>query len=566
MKRQRPDISSDWYRAVRTIRNNRSACIAVGLLAAMVFGETGCGKHGESSSEEGRSATRNLNREPVQALSDTSARYVTNPRTPNTQPKPGADLPPQPHLVQGERLWEITPAEHPAPKPAGPLPEEASCITAECHVTYLTAAHTHAPIALIDCEACHEQDTGGHVYPLKRPNDNDTCTFCHQIGNQRQYMHAAVDNPGCTGCHDPHASNADFLMSQPSVREVCALCHLATEGIFGHEPYTAGDCAACHQPHESNYLHLLRGGDNRDHCFTCHAESAYAIRNAPYVHDAVKEACTPCHAAHASDFEHHLNYPIEQVCFTCHRGLEEQVGSATAPHEAVFTADRCANCHDAHASGRPKMLKDRQTTLCLQCHNQPIVAYDGRTIPDMTASVTSQQYLHGPVESGDCAACHNVHGGTHSKLLRETFPATFYADFDLQSYVLCFSCHDRDLVLTNRADALTGFRDGDRNLHYLHVHRDKKGRTCKTCHAIHGSDLPKHIAKTVPFEGSDIYTMPIGFEKTESGGSCAPGCHEPKGYDRNVPANQIPEEMETKQQAQRTEGAPDPRDSEGGGG
>lgn len=537
----------------------RHRWVAVCLASIILIGLSGCGKHGGSSSgSENPSDSQGDGK--TRASSDSSARYVSEQERIGTQQAGGTTPTVRPRLDQGERLWDIIPADQPAPKPTGPLPDDASCITPECHVTYLTASHIHAPIALVNCEACHEPDTGTHEYPLTRPEDNDTCTFCHQIGNQREHIHAAVENPGCVGCHDPHASEADFLMSQPSVEEVCALCHLPSEGIYGHEPYHAGDCAACHQPHESNYLHLLRGGENRDHCFMCHAESAYAIRNAPYVHDAVKEACTTCHAAHASDFEHHLNFPIEQACFACHKDLEEQVGLATAPHEAVFTAERCANCHDAHASGRPKMLKDRQTTLCLQCHNKPITAYDGRTIPDMTSSVTAQQYLHGPVESGDCAACHNVHGSTHVKLLRETFPPTFYADFNLQSYVLCFSCHNRELVLTELTDDLTGFRDGDTNLHYLHVHRDKKGRTCKTCHAIHGSDLPKHIARTVPFEGSEIYPMPIGFKKTDTGGSCAPGCHEPKEYDRASPANpaagEQPSEDETPgEETDESEGA-----------
>ena len=40
-----------------------------------------------------------------------------------------------------------------------------------------------------------------------------------------------------------------------------------------------------------------------------------------------------------------------------------------------------------------------------------------------------------------------------------------------------------------------------------------------------------HLAETVPFEQS-TWAMPIGFEKTETGGSCAPGCHELRAYSR----------------------------------
>jgi predicted CXXCH cytochrome family protein len=150
----------------------------------------------------------------------------------------------------------------------------------------------------------------------------------------------------------------------------------------------------------------------------------------------------------------------------------------------------------------------------------------------MRSGLAEKKFLHGPVESGNCSACHNAHGAAESRLLREKFPSSFYATFALENYALCFQCHNPALVLEERTTTLTGFRDGDLNLHYLHVHRDEKGRTCKTCHAIHGSDLPRHMASDVPFEGSR-WPMPIRFRGTTSGGSCAPGCHQPEDYDRH---------------------------------
>jgi len=46
---------------------------------------------------------------------------------------------------------------------------------------------------------------------------------------------------------------------------------------------------------------------------------------------------------------------------------------------------------------------------------------------------------------------------------------------------------------------LTNFRDGKRNLHFLHVNRPEKGRTCRACHETHASTHPKHIRDAVPF-------------------------------------------------------------------
>ncbi|MCC6907704.1 MAG: cytochrome c3 family protein [Phycisphaerales bacterium] len=469
-------------------------------LAAMMALVGGCKKEKESEQP------------PVEArrTADTAMRYMA----------PSEPAPPTPHFIA---------ADHPAPRPTEALPEGATCITPECHAVFGAADRLHGPLAAGDCFSCHAADTGGHVYPLVRAG-NDTCNFCHQTGNTQLHKHEALDSPGCTGCHDPHAGRK-FLLVRETIDQVCSTCHVLEEGKHAHGPFAAGECSACHQPHESNNAHLLRGGSGSEHCFACHADTKYVISNAPYVHEPARQECTTCHAAHTSDFDFHLKQPTEKLCLDCHSGLEEAIAGATTPHAAVFTADSCANCHDPHAAGRPKLLRDRQTTLCLACHDRPVKAEDGRTIPNMTASVTGRRFLHGPVESGDCAACHNVHGSTHTRLLKQEFPSGFYSSFDLQNYALCFSCHSKDLVLAEKTTALTDFRDGDRNLHYLHVNRDEKGRSCKTCHAIHGSDLEQHLATEVPFESSN-WMMPLGFERTEDGGKCAPGCHVAMTYHR----------------------------------
>ena len=71
---------------------------------------------------------------------------------------------------------------------------------------------------------------------------------------------------------------------------------------------------------------------------------------------------------------------------------------------------------------------------------------------------------------------------------------------------------------------ITGFRNGDENIHFRHVNKVDKGRTCRACHEVHASKRPAHIREAVPF-GSGGWLLDINFEQTEDGGSCAPGCH-----------------------------------------
>ncbi len=100
------------------------------------------------------------------------------------------------------------------------------------------------------------------------------------------------------------------------------------------------------------------------------------------------------------------------------------------------------------------------------------------------------------------------------------------------AYALCFTCHDRDLLRYPDTSFATGFRDGERNLHFLHVNNAQKGRSCALCHELHGGTNDVLIAESVTF-GS--WQLPLKFVKSDNGGSCAPGCHRPAVYDRKNP-------------------------------
>lgn len=433
----------------------------------------------------------------------------------------------------------------PLQKPTTALAIDASCITPGCHLSLVDAKYIHGPVAVANCESCHEADTGGHVYPLKREG-NQTCLFCHPVVGVRSHEHMAVEENGCVACHDPHRSNAKFLLNQPSVEKLCAVCHETPLKKYAHGPFAAGQCTVCHQPHEASTDNLLRQGDQPDHCFSCHTGIQVRLANSPVVHEPAKQDCTTCHEAHTSDYPYQLSAPMAESCFSCHEQMGEQVATQPVSHDALFIEDSCANCHDPHAAGGQALLKDRTDHLCMRCHNQSIEASDGRVIANMQPTL-DRKYLHGPVRAGDCAACHNVHGGENARLLVKRFPDTFYAGFNLTNYALCFGCHSDDLVLSETTDSLTAFRQGDQNLHYLHVNRTKKGRTCKTCHDIHGSDRPDHIASDVPFEGSQ-WAMPINFSRTDTGGSCSPGCHAARTYKRSPTDKQEPSDTRSSQQ------------------
>jgi predicted CXXCH cytochrome family protein len=167
--------------------------------------------------------------------------------------------------------------------------------------------------------------------------------------------------------------------------------------------------------------------------------------------------------------------------------------------------------------------------LCMSCHDRAYKKRDGRGIADMDKLLTENTNHHGPIKQKDCSGCHNPHGSENFRILRYPYPSTFYLPFEAENYSLCFTCHEKTLVLDAKTTTLTNFRNGDQNLHFTHVNKPEKGRTCRSCHETHGSNYPKHIRETVPFGSWD---MPVEFQKTETGGSCTTGCHQEKKYDR----------------------------------
>lgn len=204
--------------------------------------------------------------------------------------------------------------------------------------------------------------------------------------------------------------------------------------------------------------------------------------------------------------------------------------NAAFKHPIVLDGRACLNCHQPHASDRKALLAADPVGACVACHNEPIKTPDGTVkvvgVPEL---VRTDHFVHGPIREGDCRACHEVHGGAHADLLVAPYSASFYQPFSEEAYGLCFSCHDRSMVVAETTDRATGFRDGTRNLHFLHVNKQANGRGCRSCHATHAAPSRSLVAASVRFGQWDL---PLNFVRNDSGGSCAPGCHQAQSYTR----------------------------------
>lgn len=299
---------------------------------------------------------------------------------------------------------------------------------------------------------------------------------CHGEIGESPGLHARVAIGSCLKCHLP-AGDAEHRFT-PAAGDggVCRTCHpLGEPKSFVHAPFGEAKCLACHDLHREGARALLVEENEARLCGRCHERADAKVVHGPYA----RGECTSCHEVHESEFE--------------------------------------------------SLARAKPADLCIGCHDRRIEVADGaRVIVDIGSLLASSTFLHGPIREGACDGCHGAHASPNANLLHDPFPDAFYQDYEPVHYALCFRCHDSSLVRDERTSTATGFRDGDRNLHYVHVNREK-GRSCRGCHELHASNLPFHIRETVPF---GEWELPVDFQRSDTGGTCRSGCHKEAGYDR----------------------------------
>jgi predicted CXXCH cytochrome family protein len=437
------------------------------------------------------------------------------------------------------------PPRTPAAAMARPTTRTNDCTLAGCHAQEKQFKFQHGPVAVGACDTCHTYaNEKQHTFTLKAAKA-ELCTFCHigGGGGKGPVVHKPVTDGDCLGCHNPHGGATRAILRREDTAALCADCHRdVTQGRKHlHGPVASGSCLACHGAHRAAFPKLL-AAEGKDLCLSCHDQMQHQIETVKVVHKPVQEGnCNQCHETHASDYKMQLKQEPLQLCQSCHEPVKKQLASAAVKHSATVTGDACLNCHTSHGGNLSKLMKAEPAKACLSCHDKDIKVASAaaaagappvRVIPAMKAVLDPKQFKHGPLKDGDCAGCHQPHGGEITRLLAKPYTEKFYQPFDVKEYALCFTCHDQQLVLAEKTGGLTNFRNGEQNLHYLHVNKAENGRTCSACHSTHTSSQPLHLRETVPF---GKWEMPVSFTQTQSGGNCKAGCHEPMAYDRLKP-------------------------------
>ena len=399
---------------------------------------------------------------------------------------------------------------------------DRDCLRSGCHASLSERPWVHAPVAVGACGTCHEPRRGReHEFSLARTRSS-LCSTCHRSTVPRRFSHAPYASGNCEACHDPHGGTR-LTTRESGGPELCVPCHTAgSEPAHAHPPFAEGKCLACHDAHESDHAGLLARSE-RELCLTCHDRVRDELESSAHAHQPVVEGCRSCHLAHGGPRQLLLRAAPDDLCSTCH----ESVSSDGTPRGHGPDEASCASCHRGHAGASQTLVQSPLGEVCLACHDREVPRPGGRNVIDVKARVSDSPSAHRPATEGSCSSCHTYHDASDPRLLENAYPSGHYARYTRSSYDLCFACHDPRLV-EEEGRSWTRFRDGERNLHRVHV-QSEKGRSCGICHDPHAGGPAASMRRSVPF-GTGAWTLPIGFERTARGGTCRSGCHQPMSY------------------------------------
>ena len=259
--------------------------------------------------------------------------------------------------------------------------------------------------------------------------------------------------------------------------QTCLTCHEdKSKGYNGtpharaHNPRTpAGSGNGCESCHGPGQAHADAGGDKSliknpatltasqasEMCTTCHNRSSHSEWDGSK-HDSRSVGCTSCHSVHASQSEGKQlkAKTISENCVQCHRNQVNKVRRSS--HMPIVEGKmECTTCHNPHGSTNVKMLREGNSVneSCATCH----------------AEKRGPFLFEHAVGRENCVSCHDPHGSNNDRMLVAKVP------------MLCQRCHVHSRHPATVYDSVQVNNRSNRIA----------GRGCLNCHSmVHGSNHP----------------------------------------------------------------------------
>ncbi len=248
---------------------------------------------------------------------------------------------------------------------------------------------------------------------------------------------------------------------------VCFQCHekAAFQKNTTHKPVAEQRCSVCHNPHAAKHKGLLDGPVD-ELCFSCHKGEGESFQKG-FVHQPVRQGnCLVCHTPHASHRKGLLHGKSAESCFTCHEDLPKKYKVTHRP----FAKGDCSVCHQPHRAGNIQLLRvENPDSLCFSCHKNEEI---GKGHTGFSGTITN------------CLSCHNPHGSSRAGMVREFLHQSFSDG--------CQACHAEGKIKDNEETCLVCHEQVRRQLFSSHNHLGiSPGNSCTACHSPHAGDSQK---------------------------------------------------------------------------
>jgi len=308
---------------------------------------------------------------------------------------------------------------------AGILRGKEARVCTTCHETLKKkeGLYPHSPVAKEECSGCHSPHSAPYRKML-RASKNGLCYICHKKEDfSKGYVHKPIAEGDCYSCHDPHFARTSNTLKAKE-RDVCARCHPREIKVFSkpesHRPVREGLCSKCHSSHFSKFTKTLLKQPKETICFSCHGDLLKKLKDERYAHPLfAKRECESCHDPHLGETTGLLLKPTtSELCLSCHRDLIKAVAKghtvnyndSASVHKPLIEG-KCTDCHSPHSSNVVYSLQRPINNLCLSCHK------------DIEESSSAKGIiLHKPMLENSCIKCHKGHKSPFAFLLTSKEP------------------------------------------------------------------------------------------------------------------------------------------------
>jgi predicted CXXCH cytochrome family protein len=406
-----------------------------------------------------------------------------------------------------------------------------------------------SPGGKVQCTSCHDahSEFGGApegMFLLETTRDSQLCVNCHAIpaeashqsstrpfgaaqGNETGYR--SVGEAGCMACHRSHGADArGWLLARSETDADDALCLRCHSGVASRADVARQMAKPYAHTMPPNGKHdPAEGPDQPTHRLP--EVSGSAARHV---------ACADCHDPHAAT-DRPAAAPNATGSLAGVWGID-QSGKRVAPAKREY--EICFKCHGdsankpyagatANAPRRAAADDNLRRVFDPSSPSSHPVTGTGRSaaVPSLLPpwTVASQVYCSdchasddGPGAGGTGAR--GPHGSIYPYLLERNYTVGSRALEGPAAYALCYKCHDREVLLSDRSAFPA---------HRRHVVDDQT--PCSVCHASHGVSGMRGTssgnAHLIDFDLNVVTPLPGAFQPyTSSGiaaGSCSLSCH-----------------------------------------